>query len=227
MRLLVVEDEPQLGELLVKNLATDSFTIDLAVNLEDAAAYLDTTRYALMLLDLNLPDGNGLDLLKSKQRPQQFPPVIVLTASGAVQDRIKGLNAGADDYLSKPFVHEELIARIGAILRRPGNALGVTLECGNIELDTVGRIVTICGTDLQLPRRELLILELLMRAAKRVVTKEAMAEAIYDYGDEPLSNALEANISRLRSRLKDFDTKTEIQSVRGIGYILRPLANNL
>jgi DNA-binding response OmpR family regulator len=220
MRLLIVEDEPKLGQFLTRNLTREGFAVDLATTLEMAKDLSDTNLYDLIILDLRLPDGSGLDFLKARSLHRERPPVIILTAADSTKDRVEGLNAGADDYLGKPFAHEELIARIGALLRRPGNALGVLLKAGDIEFDTIARSVSVLGKPLTLPRREITTLELLMRATGRVVVKEALESAVYTIDDEPSSNAIEANVSRLRRRLKASGSKVEINVVRGLGYIL-------
>ena len=217
MRMLVVEDDPKLGPLMVGNLKRHDFAVDLANTLEDARAYLDTTTYALVLLDLGLPDGDGLSLLKSMRG--KGPPTIVLTGADAVAERIRGLDAGADDYVGKPVVHDELMARVRAVLRRPGSS-GTSLQMGDLEFSMADRTVTLGGGVLNLPRRELAILESLMRSSGRIVTREALEEAIYDYGEEPSSNATEANMSRLRKRLKEGGSTVEIQVVRGLGYMI-------
>ena len=220
MRLLIVEDEPKLGRFLTGNLTRERFAVDLATTLEMAKDLSDTNLYDLIILDLRLPDGSGLDFLKARSSHKERPPVIILTAADSTKDRVEGLNAGADDYLGKPFAHEELIARISALLRRPENALGILLKAGDIEFDTISRSVKVGGKPLTLPRREITTLELLMRATGRVVVKEALESAVYTIDDEPSSNAIEANVSRLRRRLKASGSKVEINVVRGLGYIL-------
>ena len=220
MRLLVVEDEPKLGKFLASSLTRDGFAVDLATTLEMAEALNRVTAYDLVILDLRLPDGSGLEFLKARNLNKERPPVLILTAADSIQDRVDGLNAGADDYLGKPFAHEELLARINALLRRPGGALGLTLKAGGIDFDTATRCVTVHGTPLTLPRREVTTLELLMRAKGRVVGRQSLEAAVYTIDDEPSSNAIEANISRLRRRLKGAGSMAEIQVVRGLGYIL-------
>ncbi len=143
-----------------------------------------------------------------------------MTGADGVADRVRGLDAGADDYIAKPFAHDELMARIRAVLRRPGAMRGSVLSAGDVDFDVATRVVTAGGVVLFLPRRELVILESLMRSAGCVVMRESLEEAVYAYGEEPLSNATEANISRLRKRLRQAGSRTEIQVVRGLGYRL-------
>jgi len=224
MRLLAIEDEPELGRLLVANLGRFGMAMDLAHNLEDGRALLQTCTYDLILLDLRLPDGRGLDLLHQLRAERTETPVIVLSAADSVEDRIAGLREGADDYMVKPFSIEELAARIGAVLRRPGRTLGISLSNGNVAFNSVTREVAIHGRDVVLPRRELAALEALMRADGRVVTREALDEAIYALDDDRQSNVLESSLSRLRRRLESEGATIGIRVVRGVGYRIEAVA---
>jgi DNA-binding response OmpR family regulator len=163
MRILVIEDEPGITEILQEALSRAGFTVDLARQCAEARDALSLMAYDAAVLDLGLPDGDGRTLLADLQSSRNKPPVLVLTARDAVEDRVSGLDAGADDYLVKPFATTEVIARVRALLRRPGGALGVTLQAGNVSFDTVGRDVRVGITALALPRREGAILEHLMR----------------------------------------------------------------
>jgi DNA-binding response OmpR family regulator len=147
-------------------------------------------------------------------------PVLVLTARDGVQDLVLGLNTGADDYLRKPFEMDELVARIRALLRRPGHALGVELTQGNVSLNTNTRVLVVAGTLVDLGRREFSVLELLLRRADRVVPKAAIEEAIYSYGEEVASNAIEVLIHRVRKRMQDAHANVHIHTLRGTGYML-------
>ncbi len=218
MRLLAIEDEPELGDLLVRNLAQLGMAVDLARTVSDAISLLEICAYDLILLDLRLPDGDGLALLRTLRAERNEVPVIVLSAADSVQDRINGLREGADDYLVKPFSIEELGARIGAVLRRPGRTLGITLSIGNVTFHSVRREVEIGGRSVVLPRRELAALETLMRADGRVVTRESLEEAIYALEDDRQSNVLESSLSRLRRRLETEEASIGIRVVRGVGY---------
>jgi DNA-binding response OmpR family regulator len=224
MRLLAIEDEPELGELLVNNLGKVGIAVDLAATLEIAREYLAVCRYDLILLDLRLPDGKGLELLQKLRSLQDETPVIVVSAADSVQDRISGLREGADDYLVKPFAIDELGARISAVLRRPGRTLGLTLSVGNVTFHSVRREVEIDGRPIVLPRRELAALESLMRADGRVVTRDSLEEAMYALDDDRQSNVLEASLSRLRRRLETEEADLSIRVVRGVGYRLELLA---
>ena len=221
MRLLLVEDEAELAELVRTKLAGEGFAVDIASSSEEAQSALRTTNYDAVVLDLRLPDGDGLEVLREVRDSRSPTPVIVVTARDSVGDRVKGLNAGADDYMVKPFALEELVARIGAVLRRPGAALGMRLEIANLAFDTTTREVAVGGQPLVVPRRELAALELLMRRAGRVVTKDALENAVYSNGAETESNAIESHLSRLRKRLREAGAGVAILGVRGVGYMFR------
>ena len=221
MRLLLVEDEAELAELVRTKLAGEGFAVDIASSSEEAQSALRTTNYDAVVLDLRLPDGDGLEVLREVRDSRSPTPVIVVTARDSVGDRVKGLNAGADDYMVKPFALEELVARIGAVLRRPGAALGMRLEIANLAFDTTTREVAVGGQPLVVPRRELAALELLMRRAGRVVTKDALENAVYSNGEETESNAIESHLSRLRKRLREAGAGVAILGVRGVGYMFR------
>lgn len=220
MRLLLVEDDPDLGEALVANLARDGFAVDLVADCASAEAALASNSYALVLLDLGLTDGDGLDIVRRLRRRRSSVPVIVLTARDAIEDRVTGLEAGADDYLVKPFAHAELVARIRAVLRRPGRDLGAAIEVGRLVLEPATGDVSVGGRPLLLPRRERMLLEILMRRAGRVVTRRVLEEALWDQEKEIESNTLESHVSRLRKRLLEAGAGVQIRTIRGVGYML-------
>jgi len=217
---LIIEDEARIAEILRSALARAGFAIDAVGLYGDAEAALATTRYDALILDLGLPDGDGLALLKKMRERGNATPVLVLTARDAVDDRVSGLDSGADDYLIKPFAISEVIARIKALLRRPEGALGALLKSGNIAFDTIGRDLRVGDSVLALPRRESAILEHLMRRAGRVVPKAVLEEKLYGIDDELGSNAIPVHIHHLRRKLLDAGAKVEIHTVRGIGYLL-------
>jgi DNA-binding response OmpR family regulator len=220
MRLLVVEDESRIAEIVRAALLRDGFAVDVIGLCADAREALATTPYDAAILDLGLPDGDGLKLLKELRAKGNAVPVLVLTARDAVEQRVAGLNAGADDYLIKPFAMAELVARTKALLRRPGGALGATLKDGNVVLDTIGRDVRIDDKVLVLTRREIAILEHLMRRAGRVVPKAVLEEKLYGLDDELESNAIPVHVHHLRRKLIDCGATVEIHTVRGVGYLL-------
>ena len=225
MRLLVIEDEPRIAEILKSGLQRAGFAVDVVHRCADAREALAVTVYDAAILDLGLPDGDGLDLLAELRSAHNGVPILVLTARDAVEDRVSGLDAGADDYLVKPFATVELIARTKALLRRPGGALGVKLQAGNVVLDTIGRDVRVGELSLQLPRRECTILEHLLRRQGRVVPKTVLEEKLYGIDEELESNAVPVHVHHLRRKLQDAQATAEIHTVRGIGYLLTELKN--
>ncbi len=220
MQLLAVEDEPDLGLLLRSALERAGLAVDLARNLEEARAHIALLSYDAAILDLSLPDGNGLDLLGELRKAGAALPILILTARDAPEDRVLGLDAGADDYLIKPFHMPELIARIRALLRRPNAALGVTLTFGNIALDTTTRQVQVGGADVALTPRETSMLEILMRQQGKVVVREVMEQRLYSFDAQLGSNALEVLLHRLRKRLGEVGAAVTIHTVRGVGYLI-------
>jgi DNA-binding response OmpR family regulator len=220
MRLLIVEDEARIAELVRSGLSRAGFTVDIAATAGDATAALEVGSYDAAILDLGLPDGDGIDVLGQARRAGLTIPFLLLTARDTVDDRVLGLNAGADDYLVKPFAMDELIARTKALLRRPGLALGIMLEVGNIEFDSMGREARVGGKPLPLPRRELDVLEHLVRRAGRVVPKTVLEDKLYGVDDELESNAIPVHVSHLRRKLIAAGATPEIHTIRGVGYML-------
>jgi DNA-binding response OmpR family regulator len=221
MRILLIEDEAELGELVAANLRRSGFAIDLAGTLEEAEAALATARYDILLLDLRLPDGDGFQLIRGLRRRRDTTPIIALTARDRLADRVEGLNLGADDYLVKPFAHEELLARVQAVLRRPRQAQAPELSLANLTVALETADVAVDARRVEVPRLELAILRLLMRRAGRVVSRESLENGIYDDRREIESNALDAAISRLRKRLGAAGAAVEVQGLRGAGYLMR------
>jgi len=220
VRLLVIEDEPRIAEILKNGLTRAGFVVDVVGLLADAREALALTAYDAAILDLGLPDGDGLKLLAEQRPVANRIPILVLTARDAVEDRVRGLDTGADDYVVKPFAMVELVARTKALLRRPGGALGVTLRAGNVVLDTVGRDVHVGGVPLPLPRRECAVLEHLLRRQGRVVPKSVLEEKLYGIDDELESNAVPVHVHHLRRKLQEASATAEIHTVRGVGYLL-------
>ena len=220
MRLLLVEDEVRIREILRVALERAGFVVDTVGLYVEARDVLALTAYDAAILDLGLPDGDGIKLLGEIRAARNPLPVLVLTARDAVEDRVGGLNAGADDYLVKPFAMAELIARIQALLRRPGGALGTILTAGNVIFDTIGRDIRIGDTSVLLSRRETAILEHLMRRLGRVVPKTVLEEKLYGIDDELESNAIPVHVHHLRRKLLDAGASAEIHTVRGVGYLL-------
>lgn len=220
MRLLIVEDQSELADLVRTNLSREGFAVDIAGTVDEARAAVTAVRYDAVLLDLALPDGDGLNLLRDWRRANDSTPVIVTTARDALDERVAGLNVGADDYIGKPYAMAELLARLRAIMRRPNGALGMRLHAGNLEFDSTTSAVAVEGSALTLPRRELTLLELLMRRVGQVVTRRSIENGLYGFDDEVDSNAMEASVSRLRKRLVGAGASVAIHTIRGVGYML-------
>lgn len=220
MRLLLIEDETSLLDLIQRNLVRAGFTVDAVGTADLARSALSTSRYDAVILDLGLPDEDGLIVLREMRSRRDATPVLILTARDDVEDRVTGLNSGADDYLLKPFAMPELVARLKALLRRPSGALGVVLEAGNVRFDTTGREVTIDGKPLALTAREMSLLENLLRRSGRVVPKRHLEERVYGFDDDVTPNSLEVLLHRLRRKLAGGGFSGEIHTVRGVGYML-------
>ena len=220
MRLLLVEDNERFAVLLKRGLAAAGFVVDVLPTAKTAAAALRASRFEIVVLDLGLPDADGLDVLGEMRRHQDATPVLILTARGSLEDRVIGLQSGADDYLVKPFALEELIARLQALLRRPGNLLGVTLQLGNIALDTVARQVFVGDQPIFFSAREIAVLEQLLRRSGRVVAKNLLADNLYGLSQEVGSNAVEVYVHRLRKHLAEAGASVQIHTLRGVGYLI-------
>lgn len=218
-RILVVEDEPKVSGFLVAGLQSEDFTVDLAEDGHLALDLLTANRYEVIILDLNIPKMDGLSVLARLREKGFATPVIVLTARSAVEDRVKGLEAGADDYVVKPFSFDELLARIRALLRRQA-APQLTLRAGDLELDRVHRKVTRAGHPIELTQKELAVLECLIENAGQPVTRSMLYERVWNTRDEGMTNLVDVYVNYLRSKVdKNFEPKL-IQTVRGVGYRL-------
>ncbi len=220
MRLLIVEDNEELAELVAKGLRNAGYEVDVLSTVEEAASVLHTTFYAALILDLGLPDGDGLSLLREIRHRNNPIPVLVLTARGGLNDRVTGLRSGADDYLVKPFALEELIARLEAQLRRPGHLLGTILRIANLEFDTRNRQASIDDKPQVLSARETAVLELLMRSKGRVVSKKQVEDHIFGHSTDVASNAVEVYVHRLRKQLAERGAKVQVHTIRGVGYLI-------
>ena len=221
MRLLLVEDTTRLGELLSEGLVHDGFVVDWRQDIEGAAEAVASATYDLILLDLGLPDGDGLDWVRTLRRATDLTPILVLTARGGLDDRVTGLDAGADDYLVKPFEASELSARCRAILRRPGQRLMPVLQVGPLAFDVASRQAAHGDLPIELSRREGDLLEALMRRAGSVVTRGSLEESLYAFNEPVTPNAVEVAVSRLRRKLDDAGCTGMLHTVRGLGYLMR------
>ncbi|HUH77841.1 MAG TPA: response regulator transcription factor [Devosia sp.] len=222
MRILLVEDELDLATALTAALARHDIVVDLARTLAIAEEACKSGVHDAVLLDRKLPDGDGLSIIPVLRREMAGMPIIVLSALGSSDQRIAGLDNGADDYLAKPFETDELLARLRAVMRRPAQFGASIVSVGRLRYSLTLREAEVDGVPLELPRRELLALETLMRRAGRTVSRSALEESVYGYDDEISSNSLDAHISRLRRKIGE--AGVEIHSVRGLGYLLKAAA---
>jgi DNA-binding response OmpR family regulator len=220
MRLLVIEDNEQLAALLAKGLHTAGYDIDIFGTVAEARNALVMVAYAAMILDLGLPDGDGLAVLRELRHRKDPIPVLLLTARGGLDDRVNGLRNGADDYLVKPFAFEELLARLEAQLRRPGQILGNSLRVANLEFDVRSRQATVNDEPQVLSARETAVLELLMHSKGRVVSKKQVEDHIFGLSGDVASNAVEVYVHRLRKQLSEKGARVQIHTIRGVGYLI-------
>jgi DNA-binding response OmpR family regulator len=220
LRLLLVEDNERFAALLKQGLAGAGFTVDVLGTARDSSSALSAGRWDLVVLDRGLPDVDGLDVLTEMRRRGDTTPVLILTAHGSLKDRVTGLQSGADDYLVKPFALEELIARLQALLRRPGNLLGLALRVGNVTLDTVARQVFVDDRPIAFSAREISVLEHLLRRSGRVVAKTLLESSLYGPTQEVGSNAVEVHVHRLRRHLAETGANVQVHTVRGVGYMI-------
>lgn len=225
MRILLVEDEPEMAQALRTALQRHGMLTDIAPNLMQATEALRQNVHDLLLLDRQLPDGDGATLISLARKHRTDLPVIMLTARGALADRIGGLDLGADDYLVKPFAVGELLARIRAVSRRPSQRALPVAIVGNLSFDFSAHEAFVDCVLLPLPRRQLLVLEALFLRHGRTVRREVLQESVYDFNDEIQSNALDAHVSKLRRALTEAGAQADIHVIRGIGYLLKERAD--
>jgi len=218
MRILVIEDDPTLGNALQEFLTQQGYAIDWLQEGNQVVETIVGQHYDLLLLDLNLPGKSGLDILRELRAASESLPVLILTARDGVDDRVAGLDGGADDYVTKPFELAELAARVRALGRRRAGQANAIIETGPLQFDTVGREVRVGGERLNLSVRELSVLEMLMARVGRVVTKKQIVNSLSAWDADFSENAVEVYIYRLRRRLEN--TGVGIQTVRGFGYLL-------
>jgi DNA-binding response OmpR family regulator len=222
LKILVVEDDKRIASFLLKGLKEAGFVVDHADNGEDGLAFAQTGVYAAAVIDIMLPRLDGLSLIEELRRGKVNLPVIILSAKRSVDDRVKGLQSGSDDYLTKPFAFSELLARLQAIIRRSSAAIEpARLIAGDISMDLLTREVIREEKGIDLPLREFALLEYLMRNAGKILSKTMIIENVWGYDYDPLTNAVDVLVCRLRNKLdKDFDTKV-IHTIRGVGYVLK------
>ena len=216
MKLLLAEDDPMIGESMKQGLTQAGFSVDWVRDGKDAEVALKIGGYVLLLLDLGLPRQDGLTLLKKMRQRNDDLPVLIVSARDAIADRIAGLNLGADDYMSKPFDLDELIARIRALTRRQSGRIRSELELGELSLDPVKREAQLAGVPLTLSQREFMLLEALLEHPGAVLSREQLESRVYSWQDEVMSNAIEVHLHNLRRKLG----AAWIRNVRGVGYKL-------
>jgi two-component system copper resistance phosphate regulon response regulator CusR len=220
MRILVVEDEPAAANVLAKGLREHAYAVDISPDASSALEQIAQTDYDLIILDVLLPRINGLDLCRRLRSDDAAVPVLMLTARGGLDDRVEGLDAGADDYLSKPYHFPELLARVRALLRRGPAFERAELSIDDLVVDTRARSVSRGGAAIQLTTKEYALLEYLIRRKTQVVTRADIAEHVWDDSFDPMSNLIEVYIQRLRRKIDDGRAVKLIQTRRGAGYAL-------
>lgn len=220
MRLLVVEDEPKTAAYLKKGLGENGFVIDLAHDGEQALCFTEAAKYDLIVLDIMLPKRNGWAVLDALRAGGNVTPVICLTARDAVEDRVKGLRGGADDYLTKPFAFSELLARVHTVLRRSPQRASDVIRIGDLEIDLARQRATRAGRRLDLTQKEFSLLSLLARNSGIVLSRTAIAEQVWDMNFDCDTNVVDVHVRRLRSKVDDPFPRKLIRTVRGVGYAL-------
>ncbi|MEN8615225.1 response regulator transcription factor [Dehalogenimonas sp. THU2] len=221
MRILVIEDEKKLCQIMKRGLVEEGYAVDTAFDGEDGRFMAEFTPYDLIILDVMLPKENGIEVVQKLRLKGVKTPVLMLTAKDTVEDRVKGLDAGADDYLVKPFAFSELMARIRALLRRDSSSKSSRLVVGDLILDTQTREVSRGNREIELTNKEYAILEYLMRHSNMVITRTMLEENAWDYQSETMSNLIDVYIKKLRHKIDADSEVSLIQTVRGAGYRLR------
>jgi DNA-binding response OmpR family regulator len=221
MQILLFEDHDRLAMSIVKGLADFGFSVDTFASAADGLSAMKSIAYDGIVLDLGLPDRDGIDVLRELRGRDTRTPILILTARDGVDDRVAGLEAGADDYVLKPCAMKELAARLRALLRRPGQLLSAMLTIGNVRLDIASREVAVNNSIVRFTPREIGALELLMRRQGQVVSKAALENGLYGLSKDVSANAIEVLISRVRRRLEAAAASCSIHTLHGIGYLLK------
>jgi len=220
MRILVVEDEPRIANLIRRGLAEEGHGVDLAASAEEAADWLDTSSYDVIVLDIMLPGMSGIEWCRNIRSQRVATPILMLTAKDAVADRVAGLDAGADDYLVKPFAFSELTARIRALTRRPKEVISAILQAGNVRFDPANRDLYVEEERIEMGAKEFRILEFFLRNPNRVLSRSMIAEHVWDYDFPNVTNVIDVHIGSIRRKLGVDNATVSIQTVRGTGYRL-------
>ena len=228
MRVLLVEDELKLGRAIKRGLEQDGYAVDYVSTAEDGQAYAETEEYDVIIMDRMLPGGaDGLTICRELRDAGNMTPVLMLTALGEVDDRVEGLDGGADDYLVKPFEFEELLARLRALVRRPVQANGPVLSVGDISIDTTDKQVTLAGKAVRLSKKEYALLEYLAHQQGRVVSKDQIIQHVWDFEADILPNTVEVFVRSLRKKLDHGKGQSHIETARGFGYRLKDETSNV
>ncbi len=221
MRVLIVEDETTLAHTLARSLQEEGYAADIAYDGEEGVAFTETVVYDLLILDLMLPRLDGMEVIRRLRNQRIKVPVLMLTARDTVADKVKGLDAGADDYLTKPFALDELLARVRALLRRESQNKSILLQVGDLIMDTVAHQVRRDDREINLTNKEYALLEYLMRNPNRVLSRAQIAEHVWDYDFSGLSNIVDVYVRYLRRKLDDNFEPKLLYTIRGSGYCLR------
>ena len=226
MRILLVEDDPRVSSFIHRGLREEQYTVDVAPDGEQALFLAETNAYDLIILDLMIPKKSGLDVLSTLRAGHVKTAVLILTAKDELTDKVAGLNAGADDYLTKPFQFEELLARVRALLRRRGEVVPTILKIADLEMDTLHHVVTRAGQSVSLTSREYRLLEYFLRHPKQVVTRSLLAEQVWEQDFDTFSNVIDVHVARLRKKIDEGFSVKLLHTVRGTGYKLETLATH-
>jgi DNA-binding response OmpR family regulator len=221
MRILVVEDEEKVASFIRKGLEQSAHTVDVAPNGEEALTLAEINSYDAIILDMMLPGKDGLQVVREIRARGSVVPVLALTARGTLEDRVRGLDSGCDDYLAKPFAFDELLARLRALLRRTGVSRAPRLEYAGLTLDPATRVVTRDGRAIELTNKEYSLLEMLMRRPGQILTRNAILEGVWGYDFDSTSNVLEVYMNFLRKKIDQGYARKLLHTVRGVGYVLR------
>ena len=221
MRILLAEDDSRVAGFVRRGLREEQYALDVAADGEKALFMAQTGEYDLIILDLMLPKKDGMEVLRTLRAFKLGTPVLILTAKDKPKDKVEGLNAGADDYLTKPFGFEELLARVRALLRRRGDMVPTVLTAGDLQIDTLKHKVSRGGKDLDLTNREYALLEFFLRHPNEVVTRTKLSEHVWETDFDTFSNVIDVHVARLRQKINDGFSLKLLETVRGRGYVLQ------
>lgn len=221
MRILVVEDEKKVAGFIQQGLEEEHYSVDVAYDGEVGLQMAETERYDLLILDVMLPKKSGLDLMKEFRARGGTVPVLMLTAKGTIDDKVAGLDSGADDYLTKPFAFAELLARVRSLLRRSSKDKSTVLSIADLELDTVTHKAKRAGRIIELTAKEYALLEYFLRNKERVLSRTIIAEHIWDYNFDTGTNIIDVYVNHLRNKIEGQGEKKLIHTVRGVGYVVK------